>query len=188
MLHPDKGFTEWIPGFDFIIDFIGFSKPRWQRVIIAFAGPLFNGILSVVLLVGLFMTHYERPTFWTEPPVIGYVEDDSAAKRVGVLSGDEVVSFDGELTPDWDTLRRAEATAALKTVDIEVCRDGRVERMTLDIGAGMHGIGVAGWHEAAPVRLGRSQPGDSSSSSLADAPSAPDPAGPSAPSTGTPSS
>jgi len=135
------------------------SKPRWQRIIIAFAGPLFNGILSVVLLVGLFMTHYERPTFWAEPAVIGYVEDDSPAKRAGVAQGDEVVSFDGEPTPDWDSLRRVEATAALKRVEIEVRREGRIERMTFGIDAGMHGIGAAGWHESAPVRLGRSQPG-----------------------------
>ena len=31
------------------------SKPRWQRVIIAFAGPGINIVLAVVLLTGLFM-------------------------------------------------------------------------------------------------------------------------------------
>src|SRR6202023_196764 len=31
------------------------NKPRWQRLIIAFAGPLMNVILAVALLTGLFM-------------------------------------------------------------------------------------------------------------------------------------
>src|SRR5712692_5908409 len=32
-----------------------FSKPRWQRVIIAFAGPVMNIVLAVAVLTGLFM-------------------------------------------------------------------------------------------------------------------------------------
>src|SRR3974390_520179 len=32
-----------------------FAKPRWQRTIIAFAGPAINMVLAVVLLTGLFM-------------------------------------------------------------------------------------------------------------------------------------
>src|SRR5690348_13625770 len=31
------------------------SKPRWQRLVIAFAGPFMNVILAVGLLTGLFM-------------------------------------------------------------------------------------------------------------------------------------
>ena len=36
------------------------AKPRWQRMIIAFAGPAINVVLAVVLLTGLFMQHYLR--------------------------------------------------------------------------------------------------------------------------------
>jgi len=41
------------------------SKPRWQRVIIAAAGPLINIVLAVALLAGLFMY-----TFRSCPPSI----------------------------------------------------------------------------------------------------------------------
>src|SRR5579883_2643605 len=37
------------------------NKPRWQRLIIAFAGPFMNIVLSIVLLTGLFMWHYPKP-------------------------------------------------------------------------------------------------------------------------------
>src|ERR1700747_3569205 len=35
-----------------------FAKPRWQRVIIAFAGPAINVVLAVVLLTGLYMVQF----------------------------------------------------------------------------------------------------------------------------------
>ena len=37
------------------------AKPRWQRLVIAFAGPFMNIILAVALLTGLFMFKYPRP-------------------------------------------------------------------------------------------------------------------------------
>ena len=36
------------------------AKPRWQRLIIAFAGPFMNVVLAVGLLAGLFMVHYPK--------------------------------------------------------------------------------------------------------------------------------
>src|SRR6201994_3393157 len=36
------------------------SKPRWQRMIIAFAGPAINIVLAVALLTGLFMVHFPK--------------------------------------------------------------------------------------------------------------------------------
>src|SRR6266536_433130 len=36
------------------------AKPRWQRLIIAFAGPLMNMILAVLLLIGRYMWKCER--------------------------------------------------------------------------------------------------------------------------------
>src|SRR5258705_9858142 len=36
------------------------QKPRWQRLIIAAAGPLMNIVLSVGLLTGLYMVHYQK--------------------------------------------------------------------------------------------------------------------------------
>ena len=36
------------------------SKPRWQRVIIVFAGPAINIILAVAVLTGLFMVRFPK--------------------------------------------------------------------------------------------------------------------------------
>src|SRR5215475_12076885 len=36
------------------------SKPRWQRLIIAFAGTFMNIVLAVVLVTGLFMVKFPK--------------------------------------------------------------------------------------------------------------------------------
>src|ERR1700704_1298011 len=53
------------------------AKPRWQRLIIAFAGPLMNILLAVAILTGLFMVRYPKiPT--TVNPTVGYLLPDGA--------------------------------------------------------------------------------------------------------------
>src|SRR5271167_3670489 len=52
------------------------SHPRWQRFVIALAGPAMNILLAVFLLTGVFMVHYERPQFSDQPAVVGWVVDN----------------------------------------------------------------------------------------------------------------
>src|SRR5499427_9979496 len=47
------------------------SHPRWQRFVIALAGPAMNILLAIALLTVVFMLHYERPAFFDQPAVIG---------------------------------------------------------------------------------------------------------------------
>src|SRR5579884_1276534 len=49
------------------------SHPRWQRLIIAIAGPFMNILLSIGLLTVVFMVHYERPAYLDQKATIGYV-------------------------------------------------------------------------------------------------------------------
>src|SRR5690349_5251986 len=66
------------------------AKPRWQRLIIAFAGPAMNIILAVGLLTGLFMVRYPRPANYDAPAVIGYLQKDSPAAKAGLQEGDKI--------------------------------------------------------------------------------------------------
>src|ERR1041385_6204146 len=47
------------------------AKPRWQRLIIAFAGPFMNMVLAVGLLTGLFMVKYQKLADENKGAVIG---------------------------------------------------------------------------------------------------------------------
>ncbi|MGH9576172.1 MAG: site-2 protease family protein, partial [Terriglobales bacterium] len=46
------------------------SHPRWQRLIIAVAGPAMNIVLAIALLTGVYMVHYEHAIYWDQPVVI----------------------------------------------------------------------------------------------------------------------
>src|SRR5881296_1867974 len=49
------------------------SKPRWQRLIIGFAGPFMNVVLAVGLLTGLFMVKYEKLADADKSAVVAHV-------------------------------------------------------------------------------------------------------------------
>src|SRR3954467_7765623 len=50
------------------------SKPKWQRFLVASAGPIMNMILAVVLLSGLFMHGREVPEYFGAQAKVGVVE------------------------------------------------------------------------------------------------------------------
>lgn len=135
------------------------AKPRWQRLIIIFAGPAINVVLAVVLLTGLLMEHYERiPT--PRDPVVGYVMPDGAAAKAGIRAGDRVVQIDDVVDPNWDDVMMKEIAGARRPVDVWVMRNG--ERLhfspspTLDE---REGIGRLGWTQESEVEVGSISPG-----------------------------
>jgi regulator of sigma E protease len=100
------------------------AKPRWQRMIIAFAGPAMNIVLSVGILTGLFMVHYEK-TPLKGSPVIGYVAPDSQAAKAGILVGDRIVRVDGIENPNFRDFMLREISDTNATMALTVERDGR---------------------------------------------------------------
>jgi regulator of sigma E protease len=97
------------------------AKPRWQRLIIAFAGPFINIVLAVVLLTGLFMAHYEKMPM-PNSPVVGEVDKDGAAYKAGIREGDRVVQFDGLENPTWEDIILKEISSAKQAMEVRVQR------------------------------------------------------------------
>ncbi len=135
------------------------AKPRWQRIIIALGGPVFNFILAIVLLVGLFMVRYEKMAFLDEPARVGFVGAESAAEKAGIQSGDLIVAIDGQQTPTWESVKLNEIAAAHSTVQVTIERNGGRLDIPVTIDADeQSGIGNAGWAEESQVRLGNTMP------------------------------
>src|SRR5205823_5575428 len=59
------------------------SHPRWQRILIALAGPTMNIILAVGLLTAVFMIDYSHPAFNSKPVQVSYVIKNSAGAAAG---------------------------------------------------------------------------------------------------------
>src|ERR1700720_539378 len=78
------------------------SKPRWQRVLIALAGPAMNIVLSVLLVAGIYMRGSKQPAYLDKPMVLAGVLADSAAQKAGLQAGDKVIKVNGVSNPTWD--------------------------------------------------------------------------------------
>src|SRR5258707_3877347 len=66
------------------------AKPKWQRLIIYFAGPFMNIVLAVGLLTGLFMGKYQKLAEPDQPGVIGHRTKDSAPPPAWIQEGDRI--------------------------------------------------------------------------------------------------
>lgn len=131
------------------------AKPRWQRMIIAFAGPAMNIVLSVALLTGLFMVHYEKIPIHNSPTV-GYVLPDSAAAKAGVRDGDRVVSVDGIDNPTWHDFIIREINDTNTTMSLSLEREGkRIEMKFMVPASAQTHLGTLGMFEQHDVLVGQ---------------------------------
>lgn len=80
------------------------SHPRWQRFLIAIAGPVMNVVLAVLAMTVVLMMPHFRESFRDQPVDIGYVRADSPATRVGLRRGDKILQADGKDVPTWESI------------------------------------------------------------------------------------
>lgn len=112
------------------------SKPRWQRAIIALAGPVMNIILAIALLTGVFaLAGIPYPAYFDKPIEIAGVPPASQAAQAGLRAGDRVAELNGIRNPTWeqaqDLLAKFEAGAQLPVV---VDRGGETFKVTIQAG------------------------------------------------------
>jgi len=98
------------------------SRPRWQRILISFAGPAANFVLAFVLLAGFYMTYNEVDNYVSGPAVTDVIPHDSAAWRAGIRPGDRITQFDDRRNPTWEQIEDQAAVDANSTVQITVER------------------------------------------------------------------
>lgn len=78
------------------------AHPRWQRVLVALAGPFANFILALGLMTGVSMLHNEVQEYVSGPALTDYIPVNTPAARTGIRSGDLIVHYDTIENPTWD--------------------------------------------------------------------------------------
>jgi regulator of sigma E protease len=119
------------------------SKPKWQRFLVAAAGPAMNIILAIALIAGLYMYGTDVPEFLIGQAVINVVEPGSPADKAGIKPGDQIVSFDGQEKPDWQDVQNTVITSPGRAIPIVLDRNGTRLELTVT-----------------PERKGREEAGD----------------------------
>ncbi len=122
------------------------SHPRWQRFIVALAGPAMNVLLAIALLTGVYMVHYEYPAVLDEPAVVGWVNPNTPADKAGIQKGDKIVRVDGIENPNWEQVDVKDALSPNQPLKFAIERDGKItEKVLVPEPYGPNQYGTMGW-------------------------------------------
>jgi regulator of sigma E protease len=103
-------------------------RPRWQRIMVALAGPIMNILTAMAIpFVGAFM--YGVPA--TPSPVVYYVQKDGAAAQAGLQPGDRIISFNGTENPSWDVINGDALLSPGRPLPVVVNRNGQEVSLTV---------------------------------------------------------
>jgi regulator of sigma E protease len=109
------------------------SKPKWQRLCVAVAGPVMNILTAIAIPAILAMIHYEYPTYLNNPPVVNAVAVGSAAEAAGIQRGDLIVSIDGVENPTWSQVKDQIALNPGHEVPVTVKRGNQTLQLKMKV-------------------------------------------------------
>ena len=108
------------------------EKTAWQRALIIFAGPFANLVAAVLILAFIYVSGV--PTDATTQ--VEEVVPDSLAAEVGVRSGDQIVSVNGENIESWTQFQGAlERQQPGDTIELAVDRGGEQSEFSGELAA-----------------------------------------------------
>lgn len=103
-------------------------RPRYQRILVALAGPAMNIVLALSIpFVGAMIYGVQA----TPPPIVRQMLPGGAAEVAGLQQGDRVVAFDGNENPKWRTVADDALLSPGQPIPLEVERNG--QRIKLSI-------------------------------------------------------
>jgi len=130
------------------------SHPRWQRFLIAIAGPTMNILFAVAVLTAVYMIHDEEPIFLDKPAVIGWVKADSVAEKAGLQPGDRIIRIQDVNSPTWEHAFYKIMLNPSQPVDMAIERQGQILTKTVvPTPAGKNQVGEIGVYPEEPTRI-----------------------------------
>jgi regulator of sigma E protease len=107
------------------------NHPRWQRFVIAIAGPAMNVLLAFALWTGVFMVHYEYSSVIDGPAFVGWVTPGTPAANAGIQPSDQILRIDDVENPNWEEVMEKEALSPNQPLKFEILRKGVISDITL---------------------------------------------------------
>ena len=103
-------------------------RPRYQRIMVALAGPVMNVITALAIPFGAALM-YGVPA--TPTPVVSYVSPGGAADLAGLKMGDRIVSFNGTEHPSWDHIQGDALLSPGTPLPVVIDRGGQQLSLTI---------------------------------------------------------
>jgi regulator of sigma E protease len=138
------------------------AHPRWQRMLIGFAGPFANFVLAFVLMVFYFCWINEVPAVDVKSTTVEWVVPGSPAAQAGIEAGDILRRFDTEENPTWEKVSERLALNPNQTVPVAVGRDGKTLQLVLRVPAAPDEGDIAGMlpqYQPGPIGVHDVMPG-----------------------------
>jgi regulator of sigma E protease len=101
------------------------AHPRWQRILVALAGPIANFILALGLMTGVSMFHNEVQQFLDGPAITDYIQTKTPAAKTGIHSGDRIVHYDTVENPTWEDVANRSILNLNQTIPFSFLHDGQ---------------------------------------------------------------
>src|SRR2546429_1316297 len=103
-------------------------RPRWQRILVAVAGPVMNVLTALAIPFAAGMI-YGIPA--TPAPVVSSVIPGGAAQTAGLQTGDRIISFNGTANPDWDAITGDARFSRTEPLPMEIERNTQRLQLTI---------------------------------------------------------
>jgi regulator of sigma E protease len=100
------------------------NHPRWQRILVALAGPIANFLLALGLMTGVSMLHNEVDEFLSGPAQTDYIIPNTPVARTGIHSGDLIVQYDTIENPTWEDVANRSLLNLNQTISFSFVHDG----------------------------------------------------------------
>ena len=127
-----------------------------KRIFVALGGPVFNYILamflfSMIIIIGYEIKTYPNRIILARGNELVSSTGQTPAQRAGLQDGDVIVGINGKKVENWNDITEHIVRNALKTIEIDVERDGRLLKTAavpeLDKETGRGLIGIQPWVE-----------------------------------------
>ena len=131
------------------------SHPKWKRFLVALAGPAFNIATALLIPTIGILIGFRDTADHSQQPVIGYVLENSAAKKAGLMPGDKILAVEGNDKVTWDDVRFEVFLRPGEPIPMKVERNGQMMDVTLTPATrelGRDKIGEAGMEAAIPMK------------------------------------
>jgi regulator of sigma E protease len=101
------------------------AHPRWQRMLLALAGPVTNFILAFLIMTVIALNHHEVEQYLNKPATLDWVIAKSPAASIGLQPGDTIVRYDATENPTWRDVNEQSVLNLNQTLPISYLHNGK---------------------------------------------------------------